>query len=330
MRKILRWTGGATAVLILSVAVRAARTSDDPQSATAPPPASGVHAESPMSRCAPGGDAEPADPSCGSIYIITVTASSETAYWNRNQCGQAESQAEETVALARKDESPQGKLTLASALTSLAGLYRCLGKPGRAEPLYREALDIRTERLAPNDPDIAVSAMNLGDFFRDQREYSSAEAFLQWAFLMGETPGGKASCVSGSAAYLLGKLHYDRAEYNRALQYDRQAYRIFETQPECGRFNLAVAGVELSLTLLQGGGAREAESISARAVAELKTELGDAHPQVALALLAHAACLRKLREGDRATTEFAEAHRILDDHAHSTAAMKVDSATMPK
>jgi len=301
----------AAALLLIAGTAQAGTASGGTGSSAAFPPAA------PSLPCGSVDQVERTAPLCGGSYAITVTADAETAYWRRGDCAQAQERLRQTVMDLRQDASPQGRLQLASTLSTLGGVYRCLGNPGRAEQFYREALDLREEQLKPGDPDIAVSALNLGDCLRELRDYPGAEAFLLWASFMGQSSGPGKVCVSATAAHLLGRLYYDREEYGRALEYARKADALFREQTECGRLQPAVASTDLSLALLHTGSAREAESVSARAIAGLSALSAGARSELARALLVHAACLRKLHDSERAHADSLQARRILTDRGLS-------------
>ncbi|TYT73011.1 tetratricopeptide repeat protein, partial [Microcystis aeruginosa] len=61
------------------------------------------------------------------------------------------------------------------SLNNLAHLYHSQGRYTEAEPLYREALDLRKRLLGDNHPDVATSLNNLAALYCYQGRYTEAE-----------------------------------------------------------------------------------------------------------------------------------------------------------
>ena len=64
---------------------------------------------------------------------------------------------------------------VATALNSLAELYREHGRYGDAEPLFKRALAIRQKALGRDHPDVAQSLNNLAVLYQAQGRYADAE-----------------------------------------------------------------------------------------------------------------------------------------------------------
>jgi tetratricopeptide (TPR) repeat protein len=65
---------------------------------------------------------------------------------------------------------------VASSLNNLAYLYSSQGRYGEAEPLYRQALEMRRQLLGTEHPDVASSLLNLGVLYQQQGKYPEAKA----------------------------------------------------------------------------------------------------------------------------------------------------------
>ena len=63
----------------------------------------------------------------------------------------------------------------AVSLNNLALLYSTLGDYARAEPLYKQALEINKEALGETHPDYATSLSNLADLYNVMSDYTRAE-----------------------------------------------------------------------------------------------------------------------------------------------------------
>src|SRR5687767_15188261 len=69
----------------------------------------------------------------------------------------------------------------ATSLNNLAEVLRALGKYSDAEPLYRQALDIRTAAFGRDHPHVAVSLNNLGVLLLQLARPDEAEPHIQRA-----------------------------------------------------------------------------------------------------------------------------------------------------
>ena len=69
----------------------------------------------------------------------------------------------------------------AASLDNLAGLYHSMGDYARAEPLCRQALEIRRKALGEEHPDYAISLSNLANIYSSMGDYGSAEPlYRRW------------------------------------------------------------------------------------------------------------------------------------------------------
>lgn len=77
-----------------------------------------------------------------------------------------------------------------------------LGKPAEAEPLYRTALAVRASALGPEDPDVAVTAHNLGVCLSSTGQHAEALVFHKQALFVREAAAasGKSGGGGGGAA----------------------------------------------------------------------------------------------------------------------------------
>ncbi|MBL8764149.1 MAG: serine/threonine protein kinase, partial [Phycisphaerae bacterium] len=90
---------------------------------------------------------------------------------------------EPAVSLARSTHAADD-LTTAEAVANLGRLLQVRGDLARAEPLYRESLEMK-KRLFPGDhPDVATGLNNLGDLLRARGDLAGAEPPLRKALEM--------------------------------------------------------------------------------------------------------------------------------------------------
>src|SRR3989442_458425 len=69
----------------------------------------------------------------------------------------------------------------ANSLNNLGLMYYYMGDYSKAEPLYKNALEIRGKVLGENDSDYAASLQNLALLYSDIGYYSKAEPLYQRA-----------------------------------------------------------------------------------------------------------------------------------------------------
>src|SRR4029077_16636887 len=65
---------------------------------------------------------------------------------------------------------------ISQALANLATATLLQGNGAEAEKLYKQALDIATKSLGPNDPAVVRLTGNLGDAYTNPARYAKAEA----------------------------------------------------------------------------------------------------------------------------------------------------------
>ena len=128
---------------------------------------------------------------------------------------------EESLGLARrlypKNEYPDGHTNLVTSLNNLAFLLQAQGKLADAEPLLRDALDMRKRLFKGDHPDVANSLNNLASLLNAQAKLAEAEPLLRDALAMckrlfkGDHPD-VATSLGNLAALLLAQGKYADAE----------------------------------------------------------------------------------------------------------------------
>ncbi|MGE0478986.1 MAG: tetratricopeptide repeat protein [Phycisphaerae bacterium] len=179
----------------------------------------------------------------------------------------------------------EGRASLAAAAraASLAELLQARTRYRDAEPLFREALEIRT-RLCPADhPDVARSLQHLGTVLSNREQYAAAlEAYeharaLRTRTLGAEHPDSIASLVAVGCAH---------ANLNHALEAETclraaLALQLQTRGPE--HYDTAGRHIDLGKILLATGQWDEAETHLRRGLALYRELLGGRHDNVAWA-----------------------------------------------
>lgn len=90
------------------------------------------------------------------------------------------------AALEEAEKFGEGDDRLALTLNNLAAVYHEQGKYTMAEPLYKRAMDIRTQLHGERHPDIALSHHNLAVLYSARKMYPVAEKHYKAALQMKE------------------------------------------------------------------------------------------------------------------------------------------------
>jgi CHAT domain-containing protein/Tfp pilus assembly protein PilF len=189
--------------------------------------------------------------------------------------------AESSVAIARdlKDRD-----ALASSLARLANIYLHLGRFGDAEPLYKEALQIREEAV-PSDPQAVANSLNdMGQLYYTLERYHEA-ADLYWKALgLWEHALPPDSAQIGEALNNLGATYrglgrYEEAEplLLRALAIQKKA--LGENHPD-----VALTLNNIGIVYLLQNRVAEAEPFVRQSLEMYQRLLPANHPKIADAL----------------------------------------------
>jgi CHAT domain-containing protein len=172
---------------------------------------------------------------------------------------QAEVHARRALALFEKAGATSD---IATCLTVLAGAAEDLGDDGRAEPLYRRALEI-TRAAGPESPLVSGIHQNLGELLSRAGRLDEAEALYRDALARAERGGdrgqGLAERKNALAIFLLGRRHYAGAE-----GYLRAALAYFERAAP-GSGDEAEICQNLAVSLYHRGRKEEALALLQRA-----------------------------------------------------------------
>ncbi len=167
--------------------------------------------------------------------------------------------------------------------TNLAGNYQEQGAYGKAEPLFRRALEIREKAQGSTHPAVAVSLNNLADLYREQGAYAKAEPLWSRA----EIAEAGLGPMHPSVAHILNNLAmlyqlqgaYAKAEplFVRALEIKQKA--LGDPHPDVA----ALLG-NLGVLYEDEGAHAKAEPLLVRALEVKQQAWGPMHPDVAISL----------------------------------------------
>jgi CHAT domain-containing protein len=172
----------------------------------------------------------------------------------------------------------------ASQLSKLASVYDAQGEYAKAEPLYKQALEIRRRVLGEKHPNFAASLNNLATLYQAQGDLAKAEPLYKQALeihrqVLGEKHPNYATSLNNLAALYRARGDNAKAEplYKQALEIRRQV--LGEKNPDfAGSLNnLAV------LYQVQGDYAK-AKPLYKQALEIKRHVLGEKHPDFATSL----------------------------------------------
>ena len=173
---------------------------------------------------------------------------------------------------------------IALSLTSLAGIYRAVGKYALAEQLFQQALALREQALGVSDRKVAESLNNLAMLYHDQGKYAQAEPLCERALAIFEkTPGPEhldtAACVNN-----LGFLYWTQGKYEQAEPLYQRSLVIREQilGPEHPKVALSLNNLAMLYRVM--GRYEQAEPLFQRALSIREQILVPDHPDIATSL----------------------------------------------
>lgn len=233
---------------------------------------------------------------------------------------EAESRLRQALAAARESGRPEEE---AEVLQKLGRALVERQNTTAAEPLLREALDLRRHLLGENHPLVAETLESLArlHFERDELEQAEALARQGLSLLQASEPDGRLSAL---LLHRLGIVLLQQADYagaenalRRALETRRRLHP--EPHPE-----IATSLANLAYLMHTTGRYAEAERLYQEALASYRSVLGEDHPWVGRALAGLASTLRADGELERAEAlhrQVLELHRRNLGDAHVEVAM---------
>jgi CHAT domain-containing protein len=120
----------------------------------------------------------------------------------------------------------------AASLQTLAHLYQRQREYGKAEPLYRQALDITKQVLGPRHPDYAQCLHNLAFLYYAQREYAQAEPLFRQALEIRQQVLGERHPDYALSLNNLALLYHAQGAYAQAEPLYRQSIGALRQRPE--------------------------------------------------------------------------------------------------
>ncbi|MCT7996488.1 CHAT domain-containing protein, partial [Laspinema olomoucense] len=172
----------------------------------------------------------------------------------------------------------------ATSLNNLAGLYRQMGRLSDAEPLFRQAMEIRRVQLGENHPDYATSLNNLAGLYRQMGRLSDAEPLYLQAMEIRRVQLGENHPSYATSLNNLASLYNAIGRFRDAEPLYRQAMEIHKVQLGENHPSYATSLNNLASLYNAIGRFRDAEPLYRQAMEIHKVQLGENHPSYATSL----------------------------------------------
>jgi tetratricopeptide (TPR) repeat protein len=180
-------------------------------------------------------------------------------------------------------------LALISGASNLASLHCKQGRYAEAEPLYRQALQLRRSLLGEEHPDVAESLNNLASLYSSQGRYAKAEPLWLQALELWRRPHREEHPDVAITLNNLAILYCDRGRYGEAETLLLQAVELWRRLHGEDHDNLAQSLNNLAELYCALGRYAEAEPLLLQAVELWRSLHGEEGAGVAESLntLAH-------------------------------------------
>jgi eukaryotic-like serine/threonine-protein kinase len=193
-------------------------------------------------------------------------------------------------------------------LDVMGQVYTRLGRYDRAEPLFRQALQLQRGPAGGPDADLAGVLDRLGNLLQKAGELDEATALLEEAVAVAAVAG--AHRVQADALNDLGLVQYARGDYATAERSHRAALALRSEHLGQRHERVAASLQNLALVLSSLNRGEEAEGLYRRALDIYRERVGPEHTDVAVNLNALGRLLMERGDFEEAELLMGEALRI--------------------
>ncbi|MEA5601845.1 tetratricopeptide repeat protein [Nostoc sp. UHCC 0252] len=173
------------------------------------------------------------------------------------------------------------QIDLANSFNNLAGIYRATGNYSEAEPLYKQALELRKRLLGDNHPSFATSLNNLAGLYKTTGQYSKAEILYQQALELRKRLWGENHADVAVSLNNLALLYDEQGRYEEAEPLYLQSLELEKRLVGENHLSFALILNNLALLYYHQGRYSEAEPLSLQAIELDKRFLGEENADVA-------------------------------------------------
>ncbi len=170
---------------------------------------------------------------------------------------------------------------LAFNLNDLGAVLRSLNRNAEAEPVLREALELRETALGPNHPSVATTMLNLAAVLRDAGRYAVAESLFRESLTLRRRAFGSDHPELGSSFIGLGLTLHAQGDYAGAEAAFREALDLYTRTLGPEHPEVGMSLYSLGVVAEARGDSVEAERLYRQALAVLEPAAGPDHPNTA-------------------------------------------------
>jgi CHAT domain-containing protein/tetratricopeptide (TPR) repeat protein len=189
----------------------------------------------------------------------------------------------------------------ADKLTFLGSAYEGMGDYAAAEPLFREALEVRRKALGADQPEYGVTLHNLANLFVKMGDYAAAEPLFCEALEVFRKALGADHLRYAYSLDNLAAVHMEMGDYAAAEPLFRRALEVLRAALGADHPDYARTLFNLAILLLRMGDYAAAEPLLRRAQEVRRKALGESHPDYAQSL--HFLAILNSDLGDHAAAE---------------------------
>lgn len=237
-----------------------------------------------------------------------------SALFRLGRLDQAVERLEEALALRRELDREAGKSAgsprTATLVNNLGLMHYLQGRPGEAEPLLRDALEMRRKILPVGHPDVAQTLTNLGLLLKDYGSAEAAVGFLREALEVRRAGLQPDHYRIGQAMLNLAIALRESGEPNNAENLFQQSLERLTQQLGTDHPQVAVVHTEMGTLWLATGRADRAEAAFRRSLDIRRKKLPELHPHLAWSLVGLGTALTDLERHDEALPHLREAVAI--------------------
>ena len=166
----------------------------------------------------------------------------------------------------------------AKALNNLSSVLSQIGRNREAEPIMREALELKIQTLGKNDTSVANSAHNLGAVCFNLGKYNDAEQYFLLALKIRKEHIKQNPLRYALTLSNLGSLYKVLGNYSKAEEYFTAAIDIFKARLGRDNSRTLKALSELAMTYLSTGKIGKAKYLLEEYNTRIKKIKGEDHP----------------------------------------------------
>lgn len=179
-------------------------------------------------------------------------------------------------------DAPQEEI--AKSLNNLGMLYHAQTRFTEAEPLLKQALEIRQKVLPPGHPVIAISLHNIGGIYYSQRRFTEAEPLFKQAIEIFLALPHEPTMALAASLNQLGALYQEQGRLKKSESLHQQSLEIRQKALPPGHPDIAISLNYLGANYLAQRRLKKAEPLLKEALVIRQKVLPPGHPDIATSL----------------------------------------------